>query len=130
MIRRWTIACAVSLLTFAGLAYGGRAAAVQPPPAGPMTAPLPGAGETRTELPDGRWLIVGGERDTGPSGTIAVFDLARGTSIPIPTTLFEARAWHTATILADGAILIAGGLGADGRALASVERFDLATETV
>jgi hypothetical protein len=43
--------------------------------------------------------------------------------------MFEARAWHTATILPDGGVLIMGGRGVTGDLLSSAERFDPGTET-
>jgi RHS repeat-associated protein len=81
------------------------------------------AGASLTLLPDGRWLILGGE---GPQGVQARAEIAGPdgrTIIRLPATLHVARAWHTATVLPDGSVLVAGGLGRGRRAIAEPEIF-------
>ena len=72
------------------------------------------------KLDDNRILIVGGwGNNTHPE----IFD---------PTTMMFAptsgntatRAWHTATVLPDGTVLILGGIGSDGRVVDQSEVFD------
>jgi hypothetical protein len=42
-------------------------------------------------------------------------------------TMAQARQWHTSTVLKDGRVLVAGGTGASGQALATAELYDPAT---
>ena len=130
MIRRYTIAIAFSVLSAFGMSDNASVAAGRAPQAPPSSIPLPGRGESRTPLPDGRWVVFGGQGANGPVSTVSIVDPSMNTTVVLPARLHEARAWHTATILPDGAILIVGGRGSDGRALASAERFDASTETV
>lgn len=67
------------------------------------------AGESRTLLPDGRILAVGG---LGPSGVCARAVVGRS----LTATLRRPRAWHTATVLPDGTALIFGGIESTGLA--------------
>ncbi len=98
------------------------------------------AGHTTTLLLDGRVLITGGQ-NLGALGsaeafiaqTVVVFkpayDPAAGTFTMLPNGLVTPRWDHTATLLADGRILITGGRNDTG-ILASAEIFDPATETI
>jgi hypothetical protein len=76
-------------------------------------APLATARSTHTAtlLADGRVLIVGGagawEADNGAPAA-ELFDPATGSFTAVPM-LFGMRAGHTATLLRDGTVLIAGG---------------------
>jgi len=94
-------------------------------------SPKPGslAGQSATQLPDGRVLHLGGQGLNGPTWTVSLYDPSTQTSITLPGRMFEARAWHTATILPDGGVLIVGGRGMAGELLSSAERFDPGTET-
>ena len=78
-------------------------------PAGEM--PDEAAFHTASVLLDGRVLVAGGERNSGPGrgGNVAIFDppsnsFSAGVSMP------SARAQHTATTLNDGRVLITGGV--------------------
>ncbi|AFE04643.1 hypothetical protein COCOR_02436 [Corallococcus coralloides DSM 2259] len=81
----------------------------------PGTCSLPAearAAHTATTLPDGRVLITGGylpqANGTRPvSGTTEVFNPADGTFSPGPDV--GARAFHTASLLPDGRVFLAGG---------------------
>ncbi|QAT83917.1 branched-chain amino acid ABC transporter2C amino acid-binding protein [Corallococcus coralloides] len=81
----------------------------------PRTCSLPAearAAHTATTLPDGRVLITGGylPEENGTrlvSGTTEVFDPADGTFSPGPDV--GARAFHTASLLPDGRVFLAGG---------------------
>jgi hypothetical protein len=96
------------------------------------TGPLAHArgSHTATLLSDGRVLIAGGNPGSwafnGPYLTSAeTYDPKTGTFSPTGS-LATARTYHTATLLADGRVLIAGGNDsyAGGHAVASAELYD------
>ncbi len=96
------------------------------PPGGPQGAqgPIAVPGQSATLLPDGRWLLVGGEGAAGPVGTALIWDVRRSRLTPLGSGVAYPRAWHTATVLPDGTVLIAGGTGSGGQVVSEVERFD------
>ncbi len=83
---------------------------------------------TATTLNDGRVLVVGGET-TLPGGLLGVvasselYDSARASFAPA-ANMTAARELHTATLLSDGTVLIAGGEGHFGDALKTAEIYD------
>ncbi|MCC6627364.1 MAG: hypothetical protein IT340_08175 [Chloroflexi bacterium] len=84
---------------------------------------------TATLLHDGTVLVVGGLTEQGSSGDrirhvpdTELFDPAMLTWAPVPGPPL-ARHAHTATLLADGTVLVVGGL-AHGRRLTAAERYD------
>jgi len=86
------------------------------------TAP---AGQSATRLSDGRWLIVGGE---GVEASASIWDPQTNVTSPTRGALTSPRAWHSATLLDDGTVLVAN--GQNGNALAEVpELFEPATQT-
>jgi RHS repeat-associated protein len=89
--------------------------------AAPPTAP----GQSATLLPDGRWLLLGGEGERAVSAWL--HDAATGQTSALAATLATARAYHSATLLPDGLVLVLGGLGADGTLVRSAELFDPAS---
>jgi RHS repeat-associated protein len=93
-----------------------------------LTAPLaePPAtvpGQTATLLPDGRWLMIGGEVSGQLSNRIEFKSSTQEEAFP--ATLFQARRGHTATVLPTGAVLVVGGTGSDGELIQNVELIDL-----
>src|SRR5260370_1027730 len=77
-------------------------------------------------LPTGEVLIAGGLSKTGISNalnTAELYNPATGTFAPIPTSMTDARAEHTATLLATGRVLIAGGVDKSG-IVGTAEIFD------
>lgn len=102
-------------------ASGASLYAITPPP----TAP----GQSATLLPDGNWLLLGGELQGQPTNAAALFDPGTGQTTALPATLQIARAWQTATVLPDGTVFIFGGTGTDGQPVAQAERYDPANQT-
>ncbi len=89
---------------------------------------------TATLLPDGSVLIAGG-RAPGPSGPIATF-LAKSEIYHPNTNTFtsispmnSARGFQTATLLANGKVLIAGGFNTNSSSQATSELYDPGTQT-
>jgi len=91
---------------------------------------------TATLLPNGKVLVAGGayyyNNNFFVLASAAVYDPATGTWAAT-SALPEARRGHTATLLSDGKVLVAGGLGGCGVAacnnLASAEVYNPATGT-
>src|ERR1044072_2777051 len=91
------------------------------------TAPVASPGQSRTLLPDGRWLLIGGNTaETRASITAKAYALATGSekSSLVSAKLMYPRAGHTATVLPDGTVLILGGVDASGSPVSPVEIFD------
>ncbi len=84
-------------------------------------------GHTATRLPDGKVLVAGGDSDRitvggGARASAQLYDPGSG-SWTATANMTEARSYHTATLLPDGNVLVAGGLSSGG-ALASAELYD------
>lgn len=97
-------------------------------PAGSMATPRTNhTAALLTVGPDaGKVLIIGGMDAAGaPLASMEVFDPAAGTFTLSPAVLAGGRARHSATVLEDGRVVIAG-----GQASAEVEVYDPATRTV
>jgi RHS repeat-associated protein len=86
------------------------------------TTPAAGTGQTATLLPDGRWLLLGGQ-GLQAIGTALIADPQTGALTRLSQSLLFPRAHHSATMLPDGTVLVFGGLGVDGRVVGSAERF-------
>jgi hypothetical protein len=103
-------------------------------PTGDMTTPRDL--HTATLLPSGKVLIAGGGPHAGccsdALASAEIYDPARGT-FTATTAMTVERAGHTATLLSDGKVLIAGGrrlvAGSGASFLAGAELYDPATGT-
>lgn len=89
---------------------------------------------TATLLTDGRVLLAGGMNAIGraapiPVISVEIYDPDRGTFVPF-ANLTAARNGHTATLLADGRVLIAGGIPGQGSSMTVAEILDPATGKV
>jgi hypothetical protein len=84
------------------------------------------ANQTATLLPDGRVAIIGGVSNAGPNAALASVEIydPSSRSFAAGGRLLTPRFDHTATLLADGTILVAGGKSGDGSPLASAEIYD------
>ncbi len=99
------------------------------------------SGHTATLLPDGRVLLAGGLAQVfctslagchaSPANSADLYDPVSGTITPTGS-MTAARAWHTATLMPNGRVLITGG-GIDANhpasLLSSAEEYDSATGT-
>ncbi len=127
------VVAAVSLFLVLGalVALAGPSRAAEPwNPAASMVTER--AYHTATRLTDGSVLVVGGNADDGsgdarPVASVERYDPTTGTwsgAAPLAT----ARYRHTATLLSDGTVLVAGGYTAS-RGTDSTERYDPDTDT-
>lgn len=91
-------------------------------------------GHSVTALDDGTVLVAGGDEPDGMGGLTAVasmelFDDQKLTFAPTAGSMTSARSTHTATLLDDGRVLLAGGYAVAPTALATAEIYDPATGT-
>jgi N-acetylneuraminic acid mutarotase len=90
------------------------------------------AGHTATLLPNGRVLVAGGLNYNNSSGigivlsSAELYDPVSGSWSSIPS-MSTAREFHTATLLPNGKVLVAG--GSDSTTLNSAELYDPSTST-
>jgi RHS repeat-associated protein len=80
-------------------------------------------GQSSTLLPDGTWLLLGGEANGQPSGVINIYDAATKQTMLVGT-LRISRSWHSATLLPGGKVLVFGGTNTGGEDISSPELLD------
>ena len=81
-------------------------------------------GESRTLLPDGRVLHLGGRGRDGALAEASLEGPDTGQVFSVGSMMGVPREGQTATVLADGTVLIVGGVDANGRPVERVEIFD------
>jgi RHS repeat-associated protein len=87
-------------------------------------------GQSATLLPDGRWLLVGGQLANGRLlSTAEIWDARSGVTTLLSNELRHARAYHSATALPDGTVFIFGGVDSGGQVVGAPELFHPSTET-
>lgn len=94
----------------------------------------PRQGHTATLLDNGKVLITGGWYSYAPSGALlsaALYDPATETFASTSATMNYDRAWHSATLLLSGKVLISGGASyaAGGSETDTAELYDPVTDT-
>jgi hypothetical protein len=95
-------------------------------PAGLLSEPGKWGGPTATLMPDGKVLFTGGWTVLPQNGSTTVASAALYDPVTGPQLLASMpalRSNHTATLLPDGSVLVAGGASVDQIALASAELF-------
>ena len=86
---------------------------------------------TATLLPNGKVLIAGGATSSFPwfLARAELYDPATSTFTPTIGSMTTDRYWHTATLLPNGKVLVAGGANFFSASLASADLYDPATST-
>ena len=95
---------------------------------GKILAPRPALapGQSATLLPDGRWLLLGGQaKDGGVTAIAQIFDHRIQPKTKLTSQLAFARKDHSATLMPNGKILILGGIDAKDTVLSEAEEFDI-----
>ena len=88
-----------------------------------LAATVPG--QSATQLPDGRWLLLGGEGSA--ASTLSIVGARR--EVLAKKALAMPRGHHTATVLPDGRVLVFGGFDPKGAFVEGAEIFDSTTLT-
>jgi WD40 repeat protein len=127
--RNILVSLSMSVLVIAFLTRTSLSQSPQRADVSPLASGHAVAGQGVTLLPDGRWLFTGGTNSTGPQATVTLWqpqthEITHSSSLRVP------RAWHSATVLPDGTVLVFGGLGLDGQVVTESEVFFPATNTV
>src|SRR5262245_19752645 len=131
--KRFRTGLTLSLLLWALIGFTSTVIAQTPgtfTPTGSMSAPR--SGHTATLLTNGRVLIAGGsgvgKNSEVPTSSAEIYDPSIG--IFTPAGIMSApRFFHSATLLPDGRVLIAGGRGPDYKLVGSAEIYDPSTGT-
>jgi RHS repeat-associated protein len=129
-MNAWTRCMVICVLAWFGLSIGESRAAdlsVEEASRFGMVDPVTLGGQSATLLPDGTWLLVGGEVEGSASGTISTYNPITDKTIAVGT-LVSARAWHSATMLPSGKVLVFGGIGVNRIVGGNPELIDLRTK--
>jgi hypothetical protein len=93
----------------------------------------PRVGHAATLLTNGKVLLTGGIQGAPPNTTVLaeaeLYDPGSGSFSATLQPMATARNLHTATLLADGTVLVTGGFDSAGKPLASAELFILTTQS-
>ena len=111
-------------------ASGAPSGSVAAKPLERALAPQPAVqpGQSATQLPDGRWLLLGGAGSDGaPTAGARIVDLPPDRVTTLTEKMGLARSGHSATLLPDGKVLIFGGNDTTGSASGTAEQFDPAS---
>lgn len=81
-------------------------------------------GQSATLMQDGRWLLIGGEKEGIRLATAELWDPRTATTAPLESGLSTARSGHSATILPNGTVLILGGSREGGEVVPTAEIYD------
>jgi hypothetical protein len=121
---------ASGLLSVGAVCAAGKDAVVSVPSTDPYRwqlapGPVVQPGQSATQLPDGRWLLLGGEgADKTPTAQAGIVIAGGGRATPVGSKLEVARSGHTATLLPNGKVLVLGGVDAAGAVVEVAEQFD------
>src|SRR5580704_3092827 len=84
-------------------------------------------GQAATPLPDGSWLLTGGQGSAGSASAAATIVNPAGLSNTLVAQLLQPRSGHSATLLPSGVVLILGGTDANGNVISTAEQYDPTT---
>lgn len=107
----------------ANVARSGHQAVALDPVGGDFSVSFITGGYTRSHIPELGTYVE------GVTAACEYFDTNGGNFRTLAPSMTRARAYHTATVLNDGKVLVAGGVSSDWTALNSTELFDPSTET-
>ena len=85
-------------------------------------------GQTATRLADGHLLLLGGESAGRYISTASIWNSQTNNFMQLSSGLNQGRAWHTATMLPDGLVLILGGMGFNQQIVSTAELFNPETQ--
>jgi RHS repeat-associated protein len=86
-------------------------------------------GQSQTLLPDDSLLLVGGRASNTPVNTVFFQKPQSGSRTEASGTILHARAFHSATLLPNGSVLVFGGVAEGSSALGQAELFDPAKQS-
>lgn len=88
--------------------------------------PTASAGQSATQLSDGRWLLIGGSQTPAQMHLVD----STGQSAVLPIHLNQPRSDHSATLLPDGMVMIFGGRTSAGEVIDTAELYDPAAASL